>query len=309
MGGVWGGVEPAVGSAVVGAVGRPVWGAVEDMVESAVERAVGAAGAAVMGAVRNVIERRVGEAVGGGVGGAIGGAGEQPVVGAIRNAVEGAVGGASGDAAAVDQILDKWSFYTGGQFWVSWAAHTSFFDKVCGLVHPKLAEARAYEDALSHCGWWWPHTDFCIVTERPRAIHLSNGRLHADGRMAVEYEGWGVWGLHGVLVPRWLAETPAEKIDPRRITEIENAEIRREFVRKVGVERLCQKLHATVLDIQGDYSLLQLDIGDGRKREYLKMLNPSIGTWHVEGVPPGTRTVAAALAFRNGTTEVPVVLT
>ncbi len=48
--------------------------------------------------------------------------------------------------------------------------------------------------------------------------------------------------------------------------------------------------------------MLVLDLGDGRTRPYLKMLNPSIGVWHVEGVAPAVRTVQEALNFRNGLT-------
>ncbi len=89
-------------------------------------------------------------------------------------------------------------------------------------------------------------------------------------------------------------------IDARRVLELTNAEQRREFVRKVGIDRVCYSLRAQVVDKCGDYELLVLDLGDGRRRPFLKMLNPSIGTWHVEGVPPETETVQAALNFRNG---------
>src|SRR3990167_5042032 len=79
----------------------------------------------------------------------------------------------------------------------------------------------------------------------------------------------------------------------------QNAEIRREIVRKIGMERIILKCGATVLDKKGDYELLAFDIGDGRIRPYLKMKNPSIFTWHVEGVAPGIKTVDEALTWRK----------
>jgi len=80
------------------------------------------------------------------------------------------------------------------------------------------------------------------------------------------------------------------------------------MVRKIGIDRICYKL-GTAIDKQGDYELLLIDIGDERKRPYLKMLNPSIGTWHVEGVHPHCKTVEQALNWRNQTEEKPEVLT
>jgi hypothetical protein len=39
------------------------------------------------------------------------------------------------------------------------------------------------------------------------------------------------------------------------------------------------------------------------------MLNPSIGTYHIEGVPPDCDTVEKAITWRNQTSEKPVILT
>ena len=89
----------------------------------------------------------------------------------------------------------------------------------------------------------------------------------------------------------------------------QNAEVRREIVRKIGIELVCQRLGAKTLDEYGDYELITLELQDGRPRPYLKMLNPSIGTYHVEGVEPGITTVEQALNWRNQTDERPEVLT
>ena len=75
------------------------------------------------------------------------------------------------------------------------------------------------------------------------------------------------------------------------------------------VELVLTKLGGKSLDKSGDYELVLLNLGDNRERPYLKMKNPSIGVWHLEGVPPGTKTVKAALEWRNQTTVAPEVLT
>lgn len=95
------------------------------------------------------------------------------------------------------------------------------------------------------------------------------------------------------------------KSDPAKLSSKEmltepNAEIRRMLFARIGGVRILKELNAKTVDKQGSYELVDLDLGDNRRRPYLKMLNPSTGEVHVEGVPPGTVSVEAALAWRNG---------
>lgn len=132
---------------------------------------------------------------------------------------------------------------------------------------------------------------------------MVGGRLHRDGGPALAYpDGFSLWRLHGVSVPRWLAERPAHEIDAHELPKIANAEIRREFVRKVGIERILSALKARTISASGLYELLELDLGDGLKRPYLRMQNPSVDAVHIEGVHPDCRTVQEALNYRNGLT-------
>lgn len=122
--------------------------------------------------------------------------------------------------------------------------------------------------------------------------------------MALAYpDGWGLYCLNGVRVPPQIVTTPAEQLDCQFILKERNAEIRREFVRKAGIEKVCKDLGAKTLDVQDSYELLALNIGDGLERPYLKMKNPSIGVYHIEGVSPECRTVQQALNWRNSLTD------
>ena len=162
---------------------------------------------------------------------------------------------------------------------------------------------------LKDFSWVYPFKDFCVVSEKPIEIKMKNGMLHNEKGMSVQYaDGFGVYSLNGVRVSKELIMTPAEKLNPQILLKEQNAEIRREIVRKIGIERVCQKLGAKVLDKKNDYELLNLDIGN-RVRPYLKMLNPSIGTYHIEGVHPNCKTVEQALNWRNQMEEEPIVLT
>ena len=152
-----------------------------------------------------------------------------------------------------------------------------------------------------------------FVCVRPSQVHRNSaGDLHNEKGMAILWaDGYGEYSLNGVLVEESLVMTPAEKLDPTMLLKEQNAEVRREIVRKIGIERVVQKLGAKKLDEshEGMYELLLLELGDGRERPYLKMRNPSINAYHLEGVPPGTKTVKEALAWRNGREESPLVLT
>ncbi|MFW6272315.1 MAG: DUF6745 domain-containing protein [bacterium] len=162
-----------------------------------------------------------------------------------------------------------------------------------------------------YCGWYYPTDELCILCEKPEEIHYDNERhLHNDGGPAIKYlDGECLYFLNGVKVSKEIAETPWHELDPKLILKESNAEVRREIVRKVGIERVVVELDANCIDKEGKYELLLLNIGDDILRPYLKMLNPSIGTWHVEGVHPDCKTVKDALAWRNGTSQSPDILT
>lgn len=130
----------------------------------------------------------------------------------------------------------------------------------------------------------------------------KDNNLHSETGMAIEWSsGWGLHFLNGVAVDENLVTTPAEKLDPSIVLSEKNAEVRREIVRKIGIERVMSKLNAKILDAVGEYELLELPQIEGMRTRavYLKMKNPSIGTYHVEGVSPDCKTVKDALRFRQ----------
>jgi hypothetical protein len=205
---------------------------------------------------------------------------------------------------------DSWFFgqHDAGHFgrhqWWRDALHAECSEQQSQMLDAWIAVAES-------CGWGSPRQEQCILCERPQQLVLnSQGLLHNEQGPAIRFrDNSAVWALHGVSAPQWLVEIPGSEIDPQRFLELDNMQVRREFVRKVGLERICSVLNAKSMDKQGDYELLSLDLGDQRRRPFLKMLNPSSGTWHVEGVHPSCRTVAEALAWRNGTTVPPAMLT
>lgn len=130
------------------------------------------------------------------------------------------------------------------------------------------------------------------------------GNLHCDDGAAVVSGEDKFYFLHGLELrgqdTKWLTY-PAEQLDPQEILAIRNVDLRREMIRKKGTEQLLDGLFHRVLDTQGNYSLLAVMLGNDTHSacNFLKMLNPSIGVWHMEGVPNNIRTVRDALLWRN----------
>lgn len=152
-----------------------------------------------------------------------------------------------------------------------------------------------------------PFDGVCFVADRPCELHFTtseNGvkRFHKDGGMAIQYrDGIGDYFLNGIRMRPDYVIRPAEKISPREVISEPNVDIRRELIRKVGIERMLEQMSHRIIDKHGTYELLSVvidtSVPDAR---YLKMINPSVGCFHLEGVDQSCLTVQQALNWRAG---------
>ncbi len=186
-----------------------------------------------------------------------------------------------------------------GQHDADWLAFYDYFRVVCGL-EDETSKLTGLMEVAKASGWFFPYEELCWAAERHSVVSLNGeGQIHAEEGPAIGFaDGFSIYALNGVRVPRILVVTPAAELPAKMAIEEKNVEIRREIVRKVGIERLCKDLGAKTLSKKHGYELIELNLGD-RKRPYLKMSNPSITAIHVEGVHPDCRTVEAALKWRN----------
>jgi hypothetical protein len=191
-----------------------------------------------------------------------------------------------------------------GQENAYWVNFYLFCSKIMGAKIKKddATKLHYWEMIVRSCSWWWPFEKIAVVSNRPELISWNaNKVLHNATGPSVRFrDGWSIYSLNGIRMEPWHVETPAEKIDPVAILKEKNVDRRRELIRKVGIERLIGNLPHRILDTQGDYSLLSVDLSDTLKDcRYLKMLNPSIKIWHVEGVErTDPATVQEALNWR-----------
>jgi hypothetical protein len=159
----------------------------------------------------------------------------------------------------------------------------------------------------------WSFKGICVVSEYPSVLstmeHRDGPVIHAENAPAVAFrDGWQIFAIRGVRVPPELVDGPPSRLDPGLLLQIRNSEVRRAIVGKIGLERICEELKAASMDKRKDYELLSLRLS-GQNLTFLKMINPSTGEVHIEGVAPHCRTVAQALTWRNGTEAPPTVLT
>ena len=156
----------------------------------------------------------------------------------------------------------------------------------------------------------FPLDNICIVVQKPNAIHRNEHGLHNETGPAIDYDGWGLYSLNGVRVPEYLVMTPSEDLDLNWYQKQENADVKAEFVRKFGVERMLEQ--GKKIDTYENYNeewwtKSEYELWDMAclfpnldYQPYLKMLNQTTGIWHVEAVSPACRTIGAALKERFG---------
>jgi uncharacterized protein DUF6745 len=270
---------------------------------------------AVAGAVRDGVERAVDRVVGGTIAVEVGGI----IDGAVHGAVGDPVGGAVADAVRAAAITSPYLRDTGGQFWsTGWGTpfQTSFLREVCGLELPGdlWDRARAFEATAESACCWWLHGRFVMACERPLEIHREladarrprgwgSHRLHRDDGPAVVWpDGWGVWSIHGVRVPREVVEAPAT-LTVGRISGDENAEIRRIMIDRYGTDRYVRGIGGRVIDDDPEWGRLWRTGEDGG--EPLLMVEVINSTPEPNGssktywlrVPPHVRTAHEAVAW------------
>ncbi len=192
-----------------------------------------------------------------------------------------------------------WPYLDGNFYSYYFSFHDFFINETDIFNNFNLKLYNLYKN-LSKYSLIYPLNNFIILSEKPTEVHFKDNVLHNDNSPAIKYDDdFSIYCLNGVKVTKEIVETKADKLNPELILKERNAEVRREIVRKIGIERLCEKLKAKVIDSWNDYQLLSLEKIEG-KPKYLKMKNPSLeNVFHLEGVPSDIETVEQALHFRK----------
>lgn len=183
-------------------------------------------------------------------------------------------------------------------FWVSFYC---FINEVLDVK--KTVGADIARRIVTNCGWYWTFENLVIISEKPTSLNFNaDQRLHKETGPAILYkDGFAVYSLNGVRMPSWIFDVPKENLSSKKILALENAEQRMQAMKLKGLGHFFSELSTKEIDAEGDYKLLLVDLF-GEQCEFLKMVNPSTGEIHLEGVPPGTKSVDEARAWRNALT-------
>lgn len=162
-------------------------------------------------------------------------------------------------------ILDNASMF--GAHDCYWVANYLFLEKM-GVKYEGIVEKafRAAEELTRSCGWIWLYHEICVACERHTVLHLDDenpGRLHCEDGPALAFpDGWSLYAIHGVRVPKQVIMAP-ETLTTDQIREESNAEVRRIMRERYGDVKYLRDIGATVIDTDArDVSVV--DICEGR---------------------------------------------
>ncbi len=214
------------------------------------------------------------------------------------------------------------------------AGWLSFYDFMIFLGFDECEKLIPLMNVAQNCGWWWPMDEAVVISDRPESIHRDDrGRLHNPDGAAIMYrDGWGVYAVHGVRIPKWIITEP-NSITPEKIEKERNAEIRRVMLDKFGWDKYLMTGGAECIDkselgelwrkeIADDEPLVMVrlvdstpkyngfgkeDIPEGpdRKRimRELQEQHPEAFATYLERVPPDMKTVKQALCWQASTEQ------
>lgn len=221
---------------------------------------------------------------------------------------------ADNDEEYKDLLKDPVYPYFDCQFWAGWAAFYEYARVELGVSYDNMNEYQSLLACIKY-GMVWPTERVCVVCQPPSVIKVGPRGLHCEDGPAVSYNGkFEIYALNGVRVPKELVMTPSEELSVEWFTKQSNADVKAEFVRKFGVERMLEmgKLVDSYTKYpaaegyewwhKSKYELWDMAVlFEGLEYQpYLKMVNQTTGIFHVEAVSPECRTVPEALRERFG---------
>jgi hypothetical protein len=185
-----------------------------------------------------------------------------------------------------------------------------FLSETAVKISDELRDKFNVWKSTTELGIIYPLDNVCVVSRKPKTIRKNNLGLHCENGPALEYEGLSIYALNGVRVPEYLVVTNSHDLSMDWYKEQNNADVRTEFVRKYGVERMLElgKKVDTHLNYdeewwtKSEYELWDMAslFSNLDYQPYLKMMNQTTKVWHVEAVSPACRTLEDAIKERFG---------
>lgn len=170
------------------------------------------------------------------------------------------------------KFMDTWLWGQWDSYFWGWVET----GRRLGVAYPPELDATLD----NHCaiarsiGWWYPFSDFCIITDRPDIISRdSQARMHSDSGPALHYrDGYALYAAHGVRVEPWIIEQP-EKITDETISEEKNAEVRRMMIERYGPDKYLLDSGAEAISHDETGILYRKELEDDEPIVMVRLLN------------------------------------
>ena len=205
--------------------------------------------------------------------------------------------------------------YSWGQHDIGWVSYYLFYFHY-GLLkkNEDFSIIKQWYELSKSCGWCYTFENIVFVCEKPSKINInSSGELHKNGDMALQYsDGYGLYMLNGVSVPKYLAITPAGDLDIEFFKKEENADVKAEFVMKYGIDRMVEM--GEVIDSYKNYNNGEWWEKSGytlvdmspifRSIDYAPHIlckNQTTNIYHLEGIDPNCKNLQEAMNWRENT--------
>jgi hypothetical protein len=193
-----------------------------------------------------------------------------------------------------------------------WPGWTGFYDYATNELLEKTDESLLFNKLATH--WRETHRyllfpEIAFVSDFPKKIDLDQEyRLNNLTGPALLYrDSYALYFISGVRMTgeEWVCTTPADELNVEKVMAIKNAEQRLMAIKKMGIERVLNKLDSKVIS-EGNLDSTNLvyklhEVVLNRSREKLfEMRNPSEPKTHYEWVAPECETVQQADMWRRG---------
>jgi len=205
-----------------------------------------------------------------------------------------------------------WCIYRGNWFYCSWdmswlsaiylGAKELNKEKVISWSEPLF---KAFING-AYMLYWTQETLYWIA--KPTLKRNDKRQLHSENSPALECDLEDLYYLNNIMVPAWLVNTDAGKIDPKLALIEKNVDVQREIIRKVGAERMLKACNAETLDVfidhhtkgGNEYKLMRMKVGT-INRKYLYFEHASLpGVWYAQPIPPTVKKAIHGRAWMLG---------
>jgi len=207
------------------------------------------------------------------------------------------------------------------QYWSFWAGYYEY-GKLIGVEFDE-EKYEIFTNFIKEVSFIIPCKNLCIISQKPKVVNWlqkevsikginpentpKNRLLHNDGGKAFEYsDGWGEYCLNNIKVPQYLAETPAGLLDMEFFKKEKNADVKAEFIRKYGIDRMIHlgkevdtyKNYKNKWWSKSEYKLIDMAsiFTNINYAPHLYMKNQTTGTYHLEAVTPDCKNLVDAFS-------------